>query len=97
MGLLKRMQDKATEIDTEHKLIFIHCIIHEHALCRLVLKLNNVGDAVTKTVNFIWARALNERQLVPLLEKQDNEHVGIRYITAVRWYSLGKVLKRFGT
>lgn len=95
VGLLKRMQDKVTEIDTDHKLVFIHCIIHQHALCKSVLKLKNVVDVVTKTVNFIRARALNHRQFVALLEEQDNEHVDIRYHTAVRWLSLGKVLKRF--
>lgn len=60
-----------------------------------MLKLNNVVDVVTKTVNFIRARALNHRQFVALLEEQDNKHVDIRYHTAVRWLSLGKVLKRF--
>ena len=61
-----------------------------------MLKLNNVVDVVTKTVNFIRARALNHRQFVALLEEQDNEHVDIKYHTAIRWHSLGKVLKRFG-
>lgn len=56
-------------------------------------KINNVVD-VTKTVNFIRARALNYRQFVALLEKHDNEHGDIRYHT-VRWLSLGNVLKRF--
>lgn len=73
----------------------IHCIIHQRVLCRSVLKLNHVIDVVTKTVNFIRARALNHRQFVALLEEHENEHGDIRYQTAVRWLSLGKVLKRF--
>ena len=60
-----------------------------------MLKLNNAVDVVTKTVNFIRAQASNHRQLVALLEERDNEHVDIRYHTAVRWHSLGKVSKRF--
>ena len=52
MGLLKRTLDKVAELDTEHKLVFIHCIIHQHALCKSVLKLNNVVVVVTKTINF---------------------------------------------
>ena len=47
-----------------------------------MLKLNNVVDVVTKTINFIRVRALNHRQFVALLEEQDNEHVDIRYHTA---------------
>ena len=30
VGHLKRMQDKVTELDPENKLLFIHCIIHQH-------------------------------------------------------------------
>ncbi|KAJ8259903.1 hypothetical protein GJAV_G00174760 [Gymnothorax javanicus] len=94
VGLLKRMQDKVTEIDADQKLVFLHCIIHQHVLCKSVLKLNHVIDVVTKTVNFIRARALNHRQFVALLEEHETEHSDIGYHTAVRWLSLGKVLKR---
>ncbi|GCC37974.1 hypothetical protein chiPu_0016485 [Chiloscyllium punctatum] len=38
VGLLKRMQDKVTEIDPEQKLVFLHCIIHQEVLCKSVLK-----------------------------------------------------------
>ena len=76
--------------------MFIHYIVHQYALCKSVLKLNNVVDVVTKTVNFIRTQALNHRQFVAPLEEQDNEHVDIKYHTAIRWHSLGKVLKRFG-
>ena len=61
----------------------MHFIIHQ-----------NVIDVVAKTVNFIRARALNHRQFVTLLEEHENEHSDIGYHTAVRWLSLGKVLKR---
>ncbi|KAK0137979.1 General transcription factor II-I repeat domain-containing protein 2B [Merluccius polli] len=67
----------------------------EQALCKSVLKLSHVVDVVTTTVNFIRARALNHRQFVSLLEEQESEHGDVRYHTAVRWLSLGKVLKRF--
>ncbi|GCC25428.1 hypothetical protein chiPu_0003838 [Chiloscyllium punctatum] len=40
VGLLKRMQDKVTEIDPEQKLVFLHCIIHQEVLCKSVLKIN---------------------------------------------------------
>ena len=60
-----------------------------------MLKLNNVVDVVTKTFNFIRSPALNHKQFVTLSEEQNNKHVDIRYYTAARWQSLGKVLKRF--
>lgn len=57
-------------------------------------KMNHVIDVVTKIVNFIGARALNHRQFVSLLEEHETEHSDIGYHTAVRWLSLGKMLKR---
>ncbi|XP_039623539.1 general transcription factor II-I repeat domain-containing protein 2A-like [Polypterus senegalus] len=93
-GLLRRMQDKVTEINPEQKLIFLHFIIHQEMLCKSVLKISHVVDVVTKIVNFIRARALNHRQFVSLLEEPESEHSDIGYQTAVRWLSLGKVLKR---
>ncbi|KAF1374389.1 hypothetical protein PFLUV_G00228590 [Perca fluviatilis] len=59
-----------------------------------LLKINHVVDFVTKIVNFIRARALNHRQFVALLEEHETEQSDIGYHTAVRWLSLGKVLKR---
>lgn len=93
VGLLKRMQDKVTEINPVQKLTFLHCIIHQEVLCKTVLKINHVVDAVTKTVNFIRARALNHRQFVALLEENESEHGDISYHSNIRWLSLGKVLK----
>ena len=94
VGLLKRMQDKVTEIDADQKLAFLYCIIHQHVLCKSVLKIIHAIDVVTKIVNFIRARALNHRQFVALLEEHETEHGDIGYHTALRWLSLGKVLKR---
>ncbi|XP_078134287.1 general transcription factor II-I repeat domain-containing protein 2A-like [Sander vitreus] len=93
VGLLKRMQDKVTEINPVQKLTFLHCIIHQEVLCKTVLKMNHVVDAVTKTVNFIRARALNHRQFVALLEENEIERGDISYHCTVRWLSLDKVLK----
>ncbi|KAF7246160.1 General transcription factor II-I repeat domain-containing protein 2B [Varanus komodoensis] len=94
VGLSKQMQDKVTEINPEQKLILLHRIIHQEVLCKSVLKINHVIDVVTKVVNFIRARALNHRQFVVYLEEHESEHGDLGYQTAVRWLSLGKVLKR---
>lgn len=56
--LLKRMQVKKTEMNTEATLVFFHCITHQ-VLCKSVLKINFVVDDVTKMVSLIRARALN--------------------------------------
>ncbi|KAK7886618.1 hypothetical protein WMY93_026239 [Mugilogobius chulae] len=95
VGLLKKMQDKVTEMNPEQKLTFLHCIIHQEVLCKSVLKMSHVVDVVTKTVNFIRARSLNHRQFVALLEENDTGHCDISYHSTVRWLSLGKVLKCF--
>jgi len=55
--------------------------------------MNHVVDAVTKIVNFIRAKGLNHRQFVALLEENETEPGDISYHCAVRWLSLGKVLK----
>lgn len=44
IGLLKWIQDKVTEVNSELKLEFLHCIIHQHVLCKSVLKLSHVID-----------------------------------------------------
>lgn len=51
--------------------------------------------SLTKTVNFIRAKALNHRQFVSLLEETETDHQDLSYHTAVRWLSLGKELKSF--
>ncbi|GCC31984.1 hypothetical protein chiPu_0010444 [Chiloscyllium punctatum] len=93
IGLLKRMQYKVTEIDPEQKLVFLHCMRHQEVLCKSALKINHMVDVVTKIVNFIRARALNHRQFVAILEENETEHCDIGYHKAVRWLSLGKMLK----
>ena len=87
VGLLKRMQHKVTEINADHKLVFLHCILHQHVLCKSVLKIDSVIDVVTKIVNFSRAQALNHRQFVALLEEHETERSDIRYYTAVQWLS----------
>ncbi|GCC27427.1 hypothetical protein chiPu_0005851 [Chiloscyllium punctatum] len=65
----------------------------DEVLCKSVLKINHVVDVVTKIVNFIRARALNHRQFVALLEENETLHHDLGYHTAVRWLSLGEMLK----
>ena len=94
VGLLKRLSDRVAEIDCTRELIFLHCIIHQKVLCKKVLDMKRVVDPVVKIVNFIRARGLNYRQFITLLEDCDSDHSGVPYRTAVRWLSVGKVLRR---
>ncbi len=95
IGLLKRLQDKVkAESPSSEELIFLHCIIHQEALCKSVLKLENVVKVVVKLVNFIRARALNHRQFIQLLNETEAEHDDLLYHSNVRWLSLGNVFHR---
>ena len=94
IGLLKRLSDRVAEVDCTRELIFLHCIIHQEVLCKHVHDMRHVLDPVVKIVNFIRARGLNHRQFTKLLEDCDSDHSGVPYHTAVRWLSVGKVLRR---
>ena len=94
VGLLKRLGDRVTEVDCTRELIFLHCIIHQEVLCKSVLDMKHVVDPVVKIVNFIRARGLNHRQFITLLKDCGCDHSDVLYHTAVRWLSLGKVLRR---
>ena len=49
--LLKLMQDKEYEINTEQKLVFWHGVFDLHVFCKSVHKINYVIDDITKTAN----------------------------------------------
>lgn len=93
VGLLKRMQEKVTEISPVQKLTFLYCIMHQKVLCTTMLKMKHAVDAVSKVANFFRARALNHRPFVALLEENEVEHGDISYNCTVRWLSLVKVHK----
>lgn len=94
IGLLKRIQDKVKEENPEQDVIFLHCIIHQEALCKTVLQLDHVVKPVVKLVNCIRARGLQHRQFIKFLEETDADHQDLLYHSNVRWLSLGKVCLR---
>ncbi|GCC21067.1 hypothetical protein chiPu_0019534 [Chiloscyllium punctatum] len=55
--------------------------------------LESEGNVTPVIARMLRARALNHRQFAALLEENETEHRDIGYHTAVRWLSLGKVLK----
>ena len=74
--------------------MFLHCIIHQQALCAKYVDISCVLDPVTKMVNLIRSHGLNHRQFREMLRETEIESVDMPYYTAVRWLSCGKVLSR---
>ncbi|XP_028648976.1 protein ZBED8-like [Erpetoichthys calabaricus] len=74
-----------------------HCILHQEALCAQMCgeQLGEVMLLVIRVVNFIVARALNDRQFKTLLDEVGNNYPGLLLHRNVRWLSRGKVLSCF--
>ncbi|KAI8788966.1 SCAN domain-containing protein 3 [Biomphalaria glabrata] len=69
-----------------HPLITFHCIVHQQALCSKngLKELENIMKCVTKTVNFITARALNKRKIEQLLNEVQSSYSGLLMYNNVR-------------
>uniref|UniRef100_A0A3P9HLT4 SPIN-DOC-like zinc-finger domain-containing protein n=1 Tax=Oryzias latipes TaxID=8090 RepID=A0A3P9HLT4_ORYLA len=81
----------------KRRILSFHCILHQEALCAQMCgeQLGEVMSLVVRVVNFIVARALNDRQFKALLEEVGNSYPGLLLHSNVRWLSRGKVLSRF--
>ena len=86
---------KLVHLLNPEQVVFVHCIIHQEALCGKALKMDHVMNAVVKTVNEIRAKGLKHRQFRAFLEELDGEYKDLLYHCEVRWLSRGKVLERF--
>ncbi|KAI6647517.1 General transcription factor II-I repeat domain-containing protein 2-like [Oopsacas minuta] len=84
IGLLKKLQDQLHIENPDQNIIFLHCIIHQHALCKSALGLTNVSDVVTKVVNYIKARGLNHRQFQAFLRDMEAPYADVPYHTKAR-------------
>lgn len=82
------------EDNPEQEVIFLHCIIHQEALCKSVLQLHHVVKPVVKLVNLNRARGLQHHQFIKFPEETDADHQDLLYHSIVRWLSLGKVCQR---
>lgn len=74
-----------------------HCILHQEALCAQMNdgQLGEVMSLVINVINFIVARALNDRQFKALLDEVGKNYPSLLLHSNVRWLSRGKVLSRF--
>uniref|UniRef100_A0A3Q2STM4 SPIN-DOC-like zinc-finger domain-containing protein n=1 Tax=Fundulus heteroclitus TaxID=8078 RepID=A0A3Q2STM4_FUNHE len=78
-------------------ILSFHCILHQEALCAQMCdgQLGEVMSLDIRVINFIVARALNDRQFKTLLDEVGNNYHGLLLHSNVRWLSRGKVLCRF--
>jgi hypothetical protein len=94
-GVVAKLKEKLSSLQTGFPFYSFHCIIHQESLCGKKLKMAHVMDIVKKTVNFLRSHSLNHREFVSLLEECENQYKEIPYHTEIRWLSRGQVLKRF--
>ncbi|KAG9277976.1 general transcription factor II-I repeat domain-containing protein 2-like [Astyanax mexicanus] len=93
-GVIARINREMSERG-HPRLIAIHCLIHQQALCCKAVKWDSVMEIVVSCVNFIRAHALNHRQFQDFLSELNADYEDVLYHTEVRWLSRGRVLKRF--
>lgn len=77
--------------DGEHEnrpILSFHCILHQEALCAQMCDghLGEVMSLVIHVVNFIVARALNDRQFKTLLDEVGNNYHGLLLHSNVRCF-----------
>ena len=89
-GFVSLLQE---HVSVDHKLIKLHCIIHQDSLCAKSLNFKDIMAVVITTVNFILARGLNHRQFQEFLKQIESEYGDLTYFSNVRWLSCGKMLK----
>lgn len=78
-------------------ILFLHCIIHQEALAKNVVKLP-VTTVVNQIVNYIRGSKLKHRKFRALVRFSKETNKGaydVNYYCSVRWLSLGDVLRRF--
>ncbi|XP_067127527.1 general transcription factor II-I repeat domain-containing protein 2-like [Centruroides vittatus] len=79
---------------SDNNVIFLHCIIHQDALCKSALDIKSVFDVIVKLVNTIRSRGLAHRQFREFLESMQSDYSHILYYSKVRWLSAGRVFER---
>ncbi|XP_055925565.1 general transcription factor II-I repeat domain-containing protein 2-like [Argiope bruennichi] len=72
-----------------NNVVFLHCVIHQDALCKSALNMKPVRDVVVKLVNNIRSH----RQFRDFLLSVLSGYYGALYYTKVRWLSAGRVFE----
>jgi uncharacterized protein (UPF0147 family) len=78
------------------KCVFLHCIIHQEALCGKIIKMDQTMKMAVNTVNLIRVRnkAQSHRAFITFLEEIDADG-NIPLHSDIRRLSAGKCLQRF--
>lgn len=77
-----------------NNVVFLHCILHQHSLCKSALNMKHVLDVIVKIVNTIRSHGLTHRQFRDFLQSMQSEYSDMLYYTKVRWLSAGSVFDR---
>lgn len=86
---------KAAEVGGFSKPMFLHCVIHQLALCGKHVDMSCVLKPVVSIVNYIKSHGPNHHHFHEFLKETDSEFADLSYYIAVRWLSYGKVLSQF--
>ena len=78
----------------ENNVVFLHCIIHQDALCKSALNMKPVLDVIVKLVNTTRSRGLTHREFRDFLDSIQSEYSDVLYYTKIRWLSAGRVFER---
>jgi hypothetical protein len=79
------------------KYVFLHCIIHQEALCGKIIKINQTMKVVVNIVNLIRGgnKAQRHRAFITFLEEMDADYGDIPLHCDIRWLSAGKCSQLF--
>jgi hypothetical protein len=75
----------------ENDFVFLHCVIHQDALCKSALDMKHVLDVIVKAIR---SRGLHHRQFQEFIDSVQAEYPYVLYYTKVRWLSAGHVFER---
>ena len=82
-GLVGQIINECKQLDYPSSM-FIHCLIHQQALCGKYMDISAVLKPVTTIVNSIRANSLKHRQFCEFLKQIESEHTDLPYYKHVR-------------
>ena len=88
-GFVGRLKQLCAENEISEPM-FLHCIIHQQALCAKYVHISCALNPVINMENLIRSHGLNHGQVREMLKETDTESVDLPYYTAVGWISCGK-------